>query len=97
MGMSEAGEPVALLISPVEEDHNTLQQLFQQHGWNLRDEISGFRINLPKGKRVSVVITERELAVGNWKDVLNAIHVCVNHPGSLSFPALRTIACGRKP
>jgi hypothetical protein len=51
MGMSEAGEPVALLISPVEEDHNTLQQLFQQHGWNLRDEISGFRINLPKGKR----------------------------------------------
>jgi DNA-binding NtrC family response regulator len=73
--MSEAGEPVALLISPVEEDHNTLQQLFQQHGWNLHatkslDSGSTFL----RENAVSVVITERDLAVGNWKDVLNAIH-----------------------
>ena len=75
MAMSEAGEPVALLISPVEEDHNALQQLFQQHGWNLHatkslDSGSTFL----RENAVSVVITERDLAVGNWKDVLNAIH-----------------------
>jgi ActR/RegA family two-component response regulator len=73
MAMSEA-EPVALLISPFEEDHSTLQQLFQQHGWklyatrSLDSAITSFR-----PKAVSVVITERDLAVDNWKDVVNAI------------------------
>jgi DNA-binding NtrC family response regulator len=73
--MSEAGEPVALLISPVEEDHNTLQQLFQQHGWNLHatKSLDSARTLLTENAE-SVVITERDLAVGNWKDVLNAIH-----------------------
>ena len=70
----EDGEQVALLISPVEEDHNALQQLFQQHGWNLHatkslDSGSTFLTE----NAVSVVITERDLAAGNWKDVLKAI------------------------
>jgi DNA-binding response OmpR family regulator len=74
MAMSEAGELVALLISPVEEDHNTLQQLFQQHGWTLyAAKTLHSAITLFRTKAVSVVITERDLAVGNWKDVVNAI------------------------
>ena len=71
----EDGEQVALVISPVEEDHNTLQQLFQQQGWNLHatrslDSASTFL----KENAVSIVITERDLAVGNWKDVLKVMH-----------------------
>jgi DNA-binding NtrC family response regulator len=74
MAMSEAGEQVALLISPAEEDHNTLQQLFQQHGWNLLATRSlDSAMTLFREKAVSVVITERDLAVYNWKDVVNAI------------------------
>jgi DNA-binding NtrC family response regulator len=73
--MSEAGEPVALLISPVEEDHNTLQQLFKQHGWNLHaTESLDSALAFLREKAVSVVITERDLEVRNWKDVLKAMH-----------------------
>ena len=73
--VAEDGEPMALLISPAEADHNALQQLFEQHGWNLHATKS-FESAVPflRENAVSVVITERDLGGGDWKDVLNAIH-----------------------
>ena len=70
-----AGEPVVLLISTVEEDQTTLRRWFQQQGWTLHvtrslaPATAFLRENV-----VSVVITERNLAVKNWKDVLKVIH-----------------------
>jgi DNA-binding response OmpR family regulator len=73
--IAENGEKAALLISPVEADHNTLQRFFEQHGWKLHAAKS-FESALPllREHAVSVVITERDLAGANWKDVLNAMH-----------------------
>jgi DNA-binding NtrC family response regulator len=69
------GEQVALLISPVEADRNALQQFFEQHGWKLHATKSfESALTFLRENAVSVVITERDLAGGNWKDVLNTIH-----------------------
>jgi len=67
----EDTEPVALLISPAQADHDSLQELFQQHRWNLHAtrSLSSALVFL-KENAVSIVITERDLAEGNWKDVL---------------------------
>jgi DNA-binding NtrC family response regulator len=71
---SASRRETALLISPVEEDHQTLQHLFQQEGWTLHSVRSLGSATILLTRRVaSVVITERDLAAGDWKDVLEAI------------------------
>jgi DNA-binding NtrC family response regulator len=70
----EDGQQTALLISPAEEDHETLQHLFQHHGWSLQvveclDSAMAALYENP----VFLVITERDLPGGNWKDVLRTI------------------------
>jgi len=64
----------ALLISPFEQDHKLLQSLFREQGWKLHGAGS-LESALERLRRgiVSVVITERDLPVGNWKDVLGAV------------------------
>jgi DNA-binding NtrC family response regulator len=74
-------EQVTLLISPVEQDHDTFQHLFQHHGWTLQ----GVRSLRSATKRVrespvSLVITERDLPDGDWKDVLETIHGLLQPP-----------------
>jgi DNA-binding NtrC family response regulator len=68
-------ERTALLISPAEPDHETFQNLFQHHGWSLH----ALKCVRSATKRVhespvSLVITERDLPDGDWKDVLETIH-----------------------
>jgi len=64
----------ALLVSAVEEDHEFLGQVFSQQGWilykarTLESAVDSLRRN-----PVPVVMTERDLPLGNWKDVLAAI------------------------
>lgn len=63
--------PVALLISPAEADHGTLEKLFKQYRWNLHASRSlDSALAFLKENAVSIVITERDLAEGNWRDVL---------------------------
>jgi DNA-binding NtrC family response regulator len=63
----------ALLISPFEQDHIVLQSLFLEQGWNLhRAGCFQSALTILRETGVSLVITERDLPVGNWKDVLNA-------------------------
>jgi DNA-binding response OmpR family regulator len=64
----------ALLVSAVEEDHEFLGQVFTQQGWilykarTLESAVDSLRRN-----PVPVVMTERDLPHGDWKDVLAAI------------------------
>jgi DNA-binding NtrC family response regulator len=66
--------PSALLISPAAEDHEVFGDLFRRQGWTLGHASSicsapALLSEIP----ASVVITERDLSVGNWKDVLEAV------------------------
>jgi DNA-binding response OmpR family regulator len=68
----EDGAQTALLISTEEEDRQTLEALFQQQGWNLYavQSLDLARAMLGQDDTPSIVITERDLPAGNWKDVL---------------------------
>ena len=69
------GQESALLISPDEEDHTVLNELFQHNSWTLRraSSVNSASTLLNEGA-TSVVITERHFPVGDWKDVLEVIH-----------------------
>jgi CheY-like chemotaxis protein len=75
------GQEIALLISPVEEDHAILKALFQHNGWTLHVTSSlSSACALLREEATSVVITERDLPDGDWKDVLVAIHILRKPP-----------------
>jgi len=64
----------ALLVSAVEEDHEFLGQVFSQQGWILyKARTLEAAVDLLRRTPVPVVMTERDLPHGNWKDVLAAI------------------------
>ena len=67
-------EKTALLVSPFEEDHVFLDEVFFHQGWTLykAPRLAGAVAFLNENP-VSVVITERDLPLGGWKDVLEAI------------------------
>ena len=65
---------IALLISPAEEDHEIFGELFHRWGWMLEHASSIYSASLLLNENAtSVVITERDLPVGNWKDVLEVM------------------------
>jgi hypothetical protein len=67
-------EHTALLVSPAAEDHEILRELFRRHGWMLEHATSFDSISMQLSqKAASVVITERDLSAGNWKDVMELI------------------------
>jgi DNA-binding NtrC family response regulator len=71
----------ALLISPFEQDHIVLQSLFREQGWELHGTgCLQSALSLLRKTRVSLVITERDLPVGNWKDVLEAAPLLPGSP-----------------
>jgi DNA-binding NtrC family response regulator len=79
--IAKNGTHTALLISSETQDHDMLSCLFQRHGWSLQsadcfDSASAILQQAP----ISVVVTERDLPIGNWKDVLEASHGLRNVP-----------------
>ena len=61
----------ALLISPAEDDHEIFGDLFRRRGWILGHASSIYSASaMLREKPEAVVITERDLSGGNWKDVL---------------------------
>lgn len=71
----------ALLISPIDEDHNTLKDIFGDQSWTLYATKSIESASAILQETVtSVVITERDLSVGNWKDVLKVLHLFTDPP-----------------
>jgi len=72
-----------LSISPIEEDHQSLQSFFGQSAWKLlRASRIGTSLTFLKRHEVSVVLCERDLAPGEtWIDMLeNVKHL--SHPPS---------------
>jgi CheY-like chemotaxis protein len=64
-----------LLVSPAEEDHDSLEQMFRQQGWILyKTRTLGSALAFLRANPVPVVIAERNLPPGDWVDLLNAIH-----------------------
>jgi len=79
--LSRRQSNTALLISPFEQDHKVLQSLFTEKGWNLHGAGSlESALKLLRQGVVSLVITEKDLPVGNWKDVLGAVLHLSNSP-----------------
>jgi len=74
-------EKAALLISPVEHDHETLRRIFEEQGWTLFTERSiGPALTFLHDKAVSIVITERDLPVGDWRAVLEIMYLLADRP-----------------
>ena len=70
-----------LLISPFEQDHKLLQSIFAEQGWKLHEAGSlESALKLLRQGVASVVITEKNLPVGNWKDVLDAVRHLSSSP-----------------
>ena len=71
----------ALLISPFDQDHKLLQSTFAEQGWKLHEAGSlESALKLLRQGVASVVITEKDLPVGNWKDVLGAVRHLSSSP-----------------
>jgi len=67
-------QTAALLVSGIEKDHEFLGQVFSQQGWRLyKTRTLESAMDLLSCSPVPVVMTERDLPLGNWKDVLAAI------------------------
>ena len=72
--------PSALLISPFEEDYRSLSGLFSEHGWTLNSAASIAPASTMLRDPPSVVITEADLPVGTWKDVLEIMYLLPKPP-----------------
>ena len=74
-------EKSALLVSPLAEDHEFLGQIFVQHDWILHGTRTlGSALALLRDQPMPVVITERDLPLGDWKDILVAIQQLPHPP-----------------
>jgi len=70
----------ALLVSGVEEDHEFVGRVFSQQGWTLyKRKNLGSALAFLRDNVIPVVITERNLPLGDWTDLLAAIRH-VFHP-----------------
>jgi DNA-binding NtrC family response regulator len=71
--VAKNGTETALLISPEEQDHQMVKALFQRNGWTLHSaECFHSASAILQQTAISIVVTERDLPVGNWKDILEA-------------------------
>lgn len=72
---------VALLISPVEQDHQILGTVFGEQDWTLYAAHSlGSASTMLRESVAPVVITERDLPVGSWRDVLEVMQLLPSPP-----------------
>jgi DNA-binding response OmpR family regulator len=80
-GLSTMPTRSALLVSAADEDHEFLGRVFFQQGWMLfKTRTIESALVLLKHNPVPVIITERDLPLGNWKDLLTAIQQSPDAP-----------------
>ena len=79
---SPTGRLTVLCVSPLDEDHVSLQAIIgHQTKWKLfsaRDLVSA--LVLMGQHEMAVVLCERDLVLGTWKDVLEVIRTFPNPP-----------------
>ena len=85
----------ALLVSPFSEDHHLLSRIFSDKGWTLHlTHTLESALGLLRDRPIRVVITERDLPLGDWKDALTALQQWPHQPLSSSLPGSRTRSFG---
>jgi DNA-binding response OmpR family regulator len=76
-----AGTKSALMVSPLSEDHQLLSQISIDRGWMLHlSHTLGSALAMLREKPIPVVIAERALACGDWRDLFAALQVLPHHP-----------------
>jgi DNA-binding response OmpR family regulator len=71
----------ALLVSPLSADHERLSQIFIDKSWTLHlTHTLESALALLRDRPIPVVIIERDLRLGDWKDVLTAIQQLPHDP-----------------
>lgn len=72
---------ILLLISPAEQDHEMLKSLFGGQAWTLLSAHSlGAAVRLLQEQVISVIVTERDLPAGTWRDVLETVRPLPSSP-----------------
>lgn len=72
---------IGLAISSFDEDLSFLQGMFQDAGWKLLTANTKRQAMAElKREQITVVISERNLIDGNWKDVLSLLAAILNPP-----------------
>ena len=76
-----AGNETALLVSPFSADHQLLSQIFIDRGWTLHLTYTlGSALAVLRDRPIPVVIAERALPCGDWRDLFAALQVLPHHP-----------------
>jgi DNA-binding response OmpR family regulator len=79
MGASAVG--TVLSVSPIEDDHNCLEQIFSEFRWTLqRAHTLPSAMTFLAENHTPVVICERALALGTWKDMMDGSIVSPQPP-----------------
>jgi DNA-binding response OmpR family regulator len=78
----QASEIITILaITPNEDDHHTLQLIFNHRNWRLhKARTYGEARPILRESKAAVVICERDLPDGTWKDVLYELALMENSP-----------------
>ena len=70
-----------VVISPLEEDHSLLQSSLNGTEWNIRWARNGQAAqDTLRRDSISVVISERDLPEGTWKDILEQLRALPRPP-----------------
>jgi DNA-binding response OmpR family regulator len=70
-----------LEISPFDTDHTTLQQIFSHSNWKLHiARTCAEAMTLLKRKLIPVVLCEKDLPDGSWKDIMERAGQAANPP-----------------
>jgi DNA-binding response OmpR family regulator len=71
----------ALFVSPDESDHKFLGQVFQQQNWVFHGVRNlGMALSFLKANPVPIVISERDLPLGDWTDLLQGMNYLPDPP-----------------
>ena len=71
----------ALLLSPFPEDHRLLSQIFLDKGWTVHlTHTLGSALAVLRDRPIPVVIAERDLPCGDWKDLFAALQLLPHRP-----------------
>jgi DNA-binding response OmpR family regulator len=63
-----------LLVSPYDEDHRALKAILRRSNWSLHSANTiAESLRLMQSNTVSVILCERDLPDGSWKELLHAL------------------------
>ena len=72
---------IVLVISPFQEDHSSLRDIFAHSNWNIYETCNlAEAIAILRQTQIPVIICERDLPDGNWTNVLNEAALLANPP-----------------